>query len=504
MDPTSSIGKTCLGKNVIKISSDKVEGHGNWSCPEYLDTANSGGKKETKAMIFHKIDTEEISDRFVARWLVNGLEAYDGEINLGVEENMISNEFTVKLCLDHEVNLDFGDILDIEGVDVSQFVCKMGKSSRTKRKQLENYKLTYSDVGPSMSTRKPLSPEEAEREALAISICKRYSPLEEERPVIKTMAYSDKYKKILKRICLDKIKLEGMDKADEEALMKIKREALIEKDDPGAFVIPIRLEGKINLNALADTGSDINTRYGLTLISEPVSANALRLILPSSRKNVIKISSDKVEGHGDWSCPEYLDTANSGGKKETKAMIFHKIDTEEISDRFVARWLVNGLEAYDGEINLGVEENMISNEFAVKLCLDHEVQRGNKVVKKELIVALRGEIYFVKFILNPEEDDVEPGVVFGRSFLPNTSPDPTESDSDDEEEYAFQRNKFRAPIYGLNPARYLNRSDPLDRSLASQEVMNSYKKICVWKKVVSFLGLLPAALQHVDLKPDYT
>ncbi|GKB58103.1 hypothetical protein Tco_0914289 [Tanacetum coccineum] len=39
------------------------------------------------------------------------------------------------------------------------------------------------------------------------------------------------------------------------------------------------------------------------------------------------------------------------------------------------------------------------------------------MVKKELIVALRGKIYFVKFIINPEEDDVEPRVIFGRSFL---------------------------------------------------------------------------------------
>ncbi|GJW01803.1 hypothetical protein Tco_1557054 [Tanacetum coccineum] len=129
-------------------------------------------------------------------------------------------------------------------------------------------------------------------------------------------------------------------------------------------------------------------------------------------ENVIEISSDKAEGNGDSNSPKFLDTANSGGKKETKAMVFHKMDTEEISDRFVEPCFVNGLEAYDGEINLTVEENMISNEFAVKLCLDHEVKRGNKVVKKELIVALRGEIYFVKFILNPEEDDVEPGVVF--------------------------------------------------------------------------------------------
>ncbi|GKA75679.1 hypothetical protein Tco_0782057 [Tanacetum coccineum] len=111
------------------------------------------------------------------------------------------------------------------------------------------------------------------------------------------------------------------------------------------------------------------------------------------------------------------DTANSGQKKETKAMVFHQMDTEVLSDRFLAPCFVNGLEAYDREINLGVEENMISNEYAVKLCLKHEVKRGNKVVKKELIVTLRGKIYFVKFIIKPDKDDVEPGVIFGRSFL---------------------------------------------------------------------------------------
>nr|GFC00282.1 hypothetical protein [Tanacetum cinerariifolium] len=98
-------------------------------------------------------------------------------------------------------------------------------------------------------------------------------------------------------------------------------------------------------------------------------------------------------------------------------MAFYQMKTKEVSDRFVAPCFDNRLEAYDGEINLGVEENMISNEYAVKLCLEHEVKRENKVVKKELIVALRGEIYFVKFIINPKEDDVEPEVIFSRSFL---------------------------------------------------------------------------------------
>ncbi|GJR62617.1 hypothetical protein Tco_1504779 [Tanacetum coccineum] len=131
-------------------------------------------------------------------------------------------------------------------------------------------------------------------------------------------------------------------------------------------------------------------------------------------EDVVVISSDKIEGSGDWNSLEFKDAAKS---RQKKAMVFYQMDTEEVSDRFVAPCFVNGVEAYDGEINLGVEENMISNEYAVKLYLEHEVKRGNKVVKKELIIALRGEIYFVKFIINPEEDDVEPGVIFGRSFL---------------------------------------------------------------------------------------
>ncbi|GJZ62174.1 hypothetical protein Tco_0618311 [Tanacetum coccineum] len=114
-------------------------------------------------------------------------------------------------------------------------------------------------------------------------------------------------------------------------------------------------------------------------------------------------------GHGDWISLEFLDTANSGGKKETNAMVFHKMDTEDISDRFVAPCFVYGLEAYDGEINLGVEENMISNEFAVKLCLEHEVKRGNKVVKKELIAITNFETGTVTIYpeLNPFLDSAE-------------------------------------------------------------------------------------------------
>nr|GEW68138.1 hypothetical protein [Tanacetum cinerariifolium] len=190
------------------------------------------------------------------------------------------------------------------------------------------------------------------------------------------------------------------------------------------------------------------------------------------------------------------------------------MDTKEVSDRFVAPCFVNGLEAYDGEINLGVEKNMISNEYAVKLCLEH------------------------KFIINPKEDDVEPGVILGRSFLPMTKviidfeagtltiyPEfnpfledikeeekrflrtiggivtiqerlfltfdgfchqtfraaisdvmrNVESDSDDEEEYQIKRNKFGAPIYGPKPASYLNTHD--DETGSSRSKRSSQHEI---------------------------
>ncbi|GJS60006.1 hypothetical protein Tco_0654790 [Tanacetum coccineum] len=133
--------------------------------------------------------------------------------------------------------------------------------------------------------------------------------------------------------------------------------------------------------------------------------------------DVIVISSDKVEGSGDWNSLEFQDTAVSKGKKVTNALSFYIIETDEISERYIAPCFVNGLEAFDGEVNLAFNENLISNEFAVKLCLDYEVKKEKKLVKKELIVALKGELYFVKFIINLKEDDFASGVILGRSFL---------------------------------------------------------------------------------------
>ncbi|GJT62642.1 ribonuclease H-like domain-containing protein [Tanacetum coccineum] len=322
----SSMGKMCLGKDVIEISSDQNEGSGDWDLPEYKDTAGSGGKKEPKTLVFHKIYIEEDIDRYITQCFVNGLYASDGEINLEKNDNLISNDYAVKLCLEYEVrkgkklvkkelmvllrgeifgrsflrsanamvnfregtitiqpefdpfllssdeekNMNLDDLetlLDFDvdeapqtETDLSPLVYKLGKGSRNKKKVMENIMYFNNGAGPSSSVGRPLTQEEAEKRALAHNISMRYEILEEVRPVIETLAYNDKYRKLLDEIWADKVRLDGMVKPEEERVMvKVRGQMLKEKRDPGAFIFPIRLEGRINENALADTGPDTNT-----------------------------------------------------------------------------------------------------------------------------------------------------------------------------------------------------------------------------------------------------
>ncbi|GKB34017.1 hypothetical protein Tco_0878959 [Tanacetum coccineum] len=96
--------------------------------------------------------------------------------------------------------------------------------------------------------------------------------------------------------------------------------------------------------------------------------------------------NDKVESEGYWNGSEFQDTTNSGEKKIAKAFTFYKMETDEPSDCYITPCFIMR-------------------------------RKMGKNMKKELLVALNGELYFVKFVINSEQDDVEPGVVFGRSFL---------------------------------------------------------------------------------------
>nr|GEV82107.1 retrovirus-related Pol polyprotein from transposon TNT 1-94 [Tanacetum cinerariifolium] len=141
------------------------------------------------------METEEFSKRYITLCFVDGLNAYDGEINLEYEKNMISNEFAVKLCLENEedavepvvifrrsflrltkgnfdfrngiltiyhglitfnddsddeldailASIDVSDLPPLDKTDIPPFMCSIGKIARNKKQPSKNYKMSYNE-----------------------------------------------------------------------------------------------------------------------------------------------------------------------------------------------------------------------------------------------------------------------------------------------------------------------------------------------------------------------
>ncbi|GJT37432.1 integrase, catalytic region, zinc finger, CCHC-type containing protein [Tanacetum coccineum] len=261
-----------------------------------------------------------------------------------------------------------------------------------------------------------LTQEEAAKEAIVIRMSQKFALLEEERPIIETMVYHDKYKKILDEVWKDKVELDGkIIKEEEEAVKMIKGEALKEKDDPRAFIFPIRLEGHVNKNALADTGSDINTM-------------PYRIYEQLGREDMKKV------------------------------------------DRGIT--MINHTQAEA----MGILTNVlcqvgVTTLIAKFLILDILIDRDSP------IVVGRGFLRTIGGIVNTPERLFSTFDGFCHQTFRAARSDVmrnAESDSDDEEDYQIKRNKFGAPIYGPKPAPYLNYNDPDERSLAIQTVTNPF------------------------------
>ncbi|GJT84510.1 hypothetical protein Tco_1066227 [Tanacetum coccineum] len=69
MDPNTSLGRICMGEQQGVSFNDKVESEGHWDGFEFQDTTNSGEKKVAKAFTFYKMETEEVSYRYITPFL---------------------------------------------------------------------------------------------------------------------------------------------------------------------------------------------------------------------------------------------------------------------------------------------------------------------------------------------------------------------------------------------------------------------------------------------------
>ncbi|GKB57616.1 integrase, catalytic region, zinc finger, CCHC-type containing protein [Tanacetum coccineum] len=211
------------------------------------------------------------------------------------------------------------------------------------------------------------------------------------------MAYNDKYKKILDEIWKDKVELYGKTvKEDEEAVKRIKGKALKEKDDPGAFIFPIRFEGKVNENALADTGSDINTM-------------PYRIFETLRREDMKKV------------------------------------------DRGIT--MINHTQAKAmGKLSNVLYQVGVTTIIAKFLILDIPIDRDAPIVVGQGFLHTMGILNASERIFSTFDGVCHQTFRAARFNVLRTA----ESDSDNKEEYVIKRNKFEAPIYGPRPAPYLN------------------------------------------------
>ncbi|GKA47238.1 reverse transcriptase domain-containing protein, partial [Tanacetum coccineum] len=243
----------------------------------------------------------------------------------------------------------------------------------------------------------------------------------------------------------DKVELDGkIVKEEEEAVKRIKGEALKEKDDPRPFIFPIKLEGQVNKNALADTGSDINTMP--YWIYEQLGREDMKKV----DRGITMINHNQAEAMG---------------------------------------ILTNVL------CQVGVT-TLIAKFLILDILIDWD---SPTVVGRGFLRTIGGIVNTSERLFSTFDGFCHQTFRAARSNVMRNA----KSDSDDEEDYQIMWNKFGAPVYGPKPAPYLNCNHPAERSLAIQTVTNPLWKISVWKKAVSFLGSLLVPLKNVNWKPDY-
>ncbi|GJR20649.1 reverse transcriptase domain-containing protein [Tanacetum coccineum] len=305
--------------------------------------------------------------------------------------------------------IDFGEIPEIDGLELPPYVCNMRKSSKNKKKPRKSYKMKYDDEGPSPTVNRALTREEISREELEKDLWERIVILNEPRPIIETLKYGDRYKKVLDIILLDKLKLDGeLELEEEEANEEMIREykAIKEKEDPGVFVLPIRLEGRFDTHALADTGSNIN------IIPYRIFEELGREYVKPVSHNVSMLNHCKAE------------------------------PMEMLKDVLCQVGII-----------------MVLAKFLIL---------GMPVDRTVPIIIGRSFLHTCGGIINTLKGTTSTfdGVCHQKFYVSEIQNNDEESDSDDDKEYYLKRDKMGRPFYGPNLISYFDRNDPMERALA--------------------------------------
>ncbi|GKC30081.1 agenet domain-containing protein [Tanacetum coccineum] len=217
--------------------------------------------------------------------------------------------------------------------------------------------------------------------------------------------------------------------------------AIKEKEDPGVFVLPIRLKRRVDTHALADTDSNINIM-------------PYRIFEELGREHIKPVSHN----------------VSMLNHSKAKPMGMLK----------------------DVLCQIGVT-TVIAKFLILDMPVDHTIPI---IVRRSFLHTCGGIINILKGTTSTFD-----GVCHQKFYVSEIQNKGEESDSGDEEEYYLKRDEIGRPFYGPNLISYFDHNDPMERALAIPDSINPFEKIYVWKKSSSVSGSVYVLLLHTDWIP---
>ncbi|GJW29975.1 reverse transcriptase domain-containing protein [Tanacetum coccineum] len=479
-----------------------IESDGEWSDPDYLDTADSGKKKETKAYIFYRIESEEVCERYITPCFVEGLDDFDGVTDLEYEKNLLLNEFVVKLGFTYVV-IKNGDKV----VDQKLLVSLKG----------ELYFIDFI-----------VNPKEDDVEPCVIFgqyFLKHAKAIIDFRNGILTIwpksitfdLDDDELDALLASINIDE--LPPIDITNFPPFVCKMGKGLRNKKNPTKTYYKMTYDGEGPLLTV------IRPKTQVELTKEELEEDLYEIIMWLNEKRPIIETLKYGDKHKMFLDSVLLDKLKLDGEFELEEEIvgeqvireYKAIKEKEDLGCFVLHIRLEGKYDFHALVDMGSNINMTPYRIYELLDKEKVKPRIDKVTMLDhsnaetmgsllnVLCQVGVTTVLTNFMLLDVPVNRDVPIIVGRSFIvAKVRNVHEESDSDDKEDYSIKRDDFGRPFYGPHRPPYLDYEDVMDRALAQQDYLYPFRKVCVWKKLVSFLGTLPVSLKNTDWKPNYS
>ncbi|GKB23503.1 hypothetical protein Tco_0862904 [Tanacetum coccineum] len=247
----------------------KVDGQGAWDAKLGLtDSASYVAKKVLENMGFMHVSLSDYGRKIVndVNMEIHGVKFKAGfvvldYVNEGEPSILFGREFlsTTKSQVDFglgEIRMNLTKFK--KGIDVIDLFEEVGRSSEEARRNSTNFHYSTQPIYH------PLTSKQKEKMKEVLDI--KYKDLEESKPILEVLENYVIYKKKLDEILIGKERLNKKEFSEEDKVGIIEHGLPKKICDPGNYVLPIKINGVVEMVALVDTGASVPKSKTLCLI----------------------------------------------------------------------------------------------------------------------------------------------------------------------------------------------------------------------------------------------